>query len=171
MAAVQEGILYVMKVSTSWSQGLKCTVLKRLTKTTSHHLLSKSNHNCRQQKKSFKSFSQHCLSISLSSVSNTGKRESPKPGQHKVAADSLHHKLDHWCFRRQTMQCKRCLKRFSNSSRTDPSCKPRTTWLRDGEQSTGCHCHEEPPARATASQSLAGAALCQGTYCYYKLKT
>lgn len=106
MAAVQEGILYAMEVSTSWSQGLKCTVLERLTKTTSHHLLSKSNHNCRQQKKSFKSFSQYCLSISLSSVSNTGKTESPKPGQHKVAADSLHDKFNHWRFRRQTMQCK-----------------------------------------------------------------
>lgn len=30
MAAVQEGIVYVMEVSTSWSQHLKCTVLRRL---------------------------------------------------------------------------------------------------------------------------------------------
>lgn len=32
MAAVQEGIVSVMEVSTSWSQRLKCTVLRRLVR-------------------------------------------------------------------------------------------------------------------------------------------
>lgn len=43
------------------------------------------------------------------------------------------------------------LKRFSDSSLPDLSCKPHTTWLCNGEQSTGRHCHEELLARATAT--------------------
>lgn len=77
MAAVQEGILDVMEVSTSWSQSLKCTVLKQLPKGTGHHLPSKSNPNREQRKKSFRSLSRHRFPLWLSSVSNTGKRENP----------------------------------------------------------------------------------------------
>lgn len=79
MAAVQEGILSAVEVSTSWSQSLKCTVLKRLIKVTSHHhTLSKPDYNYKQAKKSFESFSQHILLISLPSISDTAKREFPR---------------------------------------------------------------------------------------------